>query len=90
MGFFRVDKDRETVTLWKQKCKKIERERDKYRNAYILLEKNMNRAKSEYEALIAEVKELRKRQVEKLEMADELANEYKKELQSILKKVGKE
>lgn len=77
----RIERDPETIQMWKDRCKKLERENSKLRGEL----EAVKRYKEDYEDLIASVNFLKRRYEYLIDQAEELENSYKDELENILK-----
>jgi len=76
----RINRDPETIQMWKDRCKKLERENSKLRGE---LEAVKN-YKNDYEDLIASLSFLKRRYEYLVEQGESLYNLYKEELDNVL------
>ena len=80
MFIFKSKKKENSVTLWKNECKRLEQERNA---AYAELE-SIKKYKEDYEGLIEEAKSLKKRYETLINQTEKLVNGYKQELDKVI------
>ena len=80
MSIFKKKDDPETIQLWKDRCKKLERENSRLRGEL----EAVKRYKNDYEDLIAGVSFLKRRYEYLVDQGEELYNMYKDELDGVL------
>ena len=80
MIFLKKKDDPETIQLWKDRCKKLERENSRLRGEL----EAVKRYKNDYEDLIAGVSFLKRRYEYLVDQGEELYNMYKDELDGVL------
>lgn len=77
----RIYRDPETIQMWKDRCKKLERENSMLRGEL----EAVKRYKEDYEDLIASVGFLKRRYEYLVKQADDIEQRYKDDLDEILK-----
>lgn len=82
MVLFRRDmnRDKETVQMWKDRCKKVEKENSRLRGEL----ESVRRYKEDYEDLIGSLDILKRRYENLLNRSEELEQLYKDELDNII------
>lgn len=76
----RINRDPETIQMWKERCKKLERENSRLRGEL----EAVKRYKDDYEGLIASVGFLKRRYEYLINQAEEIEQAYKDEFDNIL------
>ena len=76
----KIERDPDTIQLWKDKYVKVEKENVKLRSELDAIQQY----KDDYEDLIAQVKIIKKRYEYLIEKEEELYNDYKEELDKVL------
>ena len=76
----RIYRDPETIQMWKDRCKKLERENSKLRGEL----EAVKSYKNDYEDLIASLSLLKRRYEYLIEQGESLYNLYKEELDNVL------
>ena len=74
-----MNRDKETVQIWKDRCKKVEKENNRLRNELEAVRKY----KEDYEDLIGSLSILKRRYESLLNRSEELEQLYRDELDSI-------
>lgn len=74
-----MNRDKETVQMWKDRCKKVEKENNRLRNELEAVRKY----KEDYEDLIGSLSILKRRYESLLNRSEELEQLYRDELDSI-------
>lgn len=82
MTLFNKNNNKDTVVLWKNEAKRLEKERNEL---YTELEK-IKSCKQTYEELIQETKKIKDKYTELINQTSLLADEYKQKLENIIKK----
>lgn len=77
----RINRDPETIQMWKERCKKLERENSRLRGEL----EAVKQYKEDYEGLIASVDFLKRRYEYLVKQANDIEQRYKDELDEILK-----
>ena len=80
-----MNRDKETVQMWKDRCKKVEKENSRLRGEL----EAVRHYKEDYEDLIGSLGVLKRRYEHLLEHAEELEALYKEELDRVLE-IGKD
>lgn len=75
-----INRDKETVQMWKDRCKKLERDNNKLRSEL----ESVRQYKEDYEDLIGSLDLIKRRYEYLVNQAEELETLYKEELDNIL------